>query len=279
MPPNAVSSPAAQDVLLGALIDERSRRGRLRMKLPPQDHIFAPTTAPPTDPVHLDVLEQRKRQWLLTEGERYFSNPDAPALPAPSVREPKPDLDAVVQVVEEAGYHDFGFAIVRLDYTDEQEWERWKGCFDIVQDQTVDDSLGGAKIKDKLLTMFVEDQELQGTGWHGAVSYFSDLRNNDQVPEGLDTPVILVADQTSVNSLLHPTKHVKPWIWAVDLSYDWKIGHVPPAVVISTVKYPGFFRVALKAVIPELWPLLMGTGISGLELWGGNDSVWEGPLR
>lgn len=84
---------------------------------------------------------------------------------------PQPDVDAVVQVVEQAGYDDFGFAIVRLDYTDEEEWERWKNIFDTVQDQSVDECLGGAKIKDKLLTMFVEDEELQGTGWHGAVRY------------------------------------------------------------------------------------------------------------
>ncbi|KAG9563621.1 hypothetical protein KCU71_g6667, partial [Aureobasidium melanogenum] len=275
--PNAVSSPAAQDVLLGALIDERSRLEQLRLKLPPQDPIFAPTTIPPSDPVHRDVLEQRKHRWLLKERERYFSDPGAPIVPTPSMPKHKPDVDAVVQVVEEAGYDDFGFAIVRLDYTDEEEWERWKGIFDTVQDQSVDECLGGAKIKDKLLTMFVEDEELQGTGWHGAVSYFSDLRANDQVPEGLDTPIILVADEFSITSLLHPTSNVKPWIWAVDLSHDWVIGDVPPVAVTPTDIYPGYFRVALEAVIPELWPLLKGTGISGLELWGGDDSVWEGP--
>jgi hypothetical protein len=86
-----------------------------------------------------------------------------------TVAKPKPDVDAVVQVVEEAGYDDFGFAIVRLDYSDQDAWERWKAAFDVVQDQSVDECLGGEKVKDKLLTMFVEDEDLQGTGWHGAV--------------------------------------------------------------------------------------------------------------
>lgn len=97
-------------------------------------------------------------------------------------------------------------------------------------------------------------------------SYFSDLGANDQVPEGLDTPIILVADKTSITSLLHPTSDVKPWIWAVDLSHDWVIGDVPPVAVTPMDIYPGYFRVALEAVIPELWPLLKGTGILGLEL-------------
>lgn len=114
-------------------------------------------------------------------------------------------------------------------------------------------------------------------------SYFSDLRANDQVPKGLDTtPIILVADEISISSLLHPTSdEVKPWIWAVDLSHDWVIGDVPRMPVAVTTRttdmYPGYFRVALEAVIPELWPLLKGTWISGLELWGGDNSVWEGP--
>jgi hypothetical protein len=108
-------------------------------------------------------------------------------------------------------------------------------------------------------------------------SYLSDLRSNDQVPAGLDTPIILVADKTSIASLLHPTLDVKPWIWAVDLNHDWVMGDVPPTAVTPTDIYPGYFRVSLEAVIPELWPLLMGTGISGLELWDPEGTVWEGP--
>jgi hypothetical protein len=107
-------------------------------------------------------------------------------------------------------------------------------------------------------------------------SYLSDLGSNDQIPAGLNTPIALVADKTSVTSLLHPTPNVKPWIWAVDLSHDWVIGHQPPAIVTQTDTYPGFFRVALEAAVPELWPLLMGTGLSGLELWNPDGSVWEG---
>lgn len=169
--PNAVTSPAAQDVLLGARMDELTRQERLRFKLPPQAPLFAPDAILPSDPVHRDVLEQRKRQWLLQERERYFSDPSAPIVPTPSISKPKPDVDAVVQVVEEAGYDDFGFAIVRLDYSDEDAWERWKAAFDVVQDQSVEECLGGEEVKDKLMNMFVEDEDLQGTGWDGAVRY------------------------------------------------------------------------------------------------------------
>jgi hypothetical protein len=85
------------------------------------------------------------------------------------------------------------------------------------------------------------------------------------------------ADKTSIASLLHPTPDVKPWIWAADLNHDWVMGDVPPTAVTPTDIYPGYFRVSLEAVIPELWPLLMGTGISGLELWDLEGTVCEGP--
>ena len=141
------------------------------MRLPPQAPLFAPDAALPSDPVQLAVLELRKLQWLSQEGETYFADPQAPLFLTPSIPKPNPDVDAVVQVVQEAGYHDFGFVIVRLDYCDEDTWQRWQAAFDGVQDPSVDDCLGGDMIKDKLLTMFVEDDYLHGTGWHGAVRY------------------------------------------------------------------------------------------------------------
>lgn len=86
----------------------------------------------------------------------------------------------------------------------------------------------------------------------------------------------LVADKTSITSLLHPTSDVKPWIWAVDLSHDWVIGHQPPAIVTQIDTYPGFFRVALEAAVSEFWPSLMGARLLGVELWDPDGSVWEG---
>lgn len=88
--------------------------------------------------------------------------------------------------------------------------------------------------------------------------------------------MILVADKTSIASLLRPTDHVKPWIWAVDLNHPWIIGHVPPTSVVPMHRYPGYLRVVLEALIPDLWPLLMRTEISGQELWDPDGNVWAG---
>jgi len=98
-----VSSPAAQDVLLGARMDEQTRQERLRLRLPPRAPLFAPDAALPSDPFQLAVLEHQKPRWLSQERERYFADPQAPLVLAPSIPQLKPDVDAVVQVVQEAG--------------------------------------------------------------------------------------------------------------------------------------------------------------------------------
>jgi hypothetical protein len=58
---------------------------------------------------------------------RYFADPSAPFVPNVSSSEAekqKVDRDPVVQVVEDAGYEDFGFVVVRLDYSDQDAWAR-----------------------------------------------------------------------------------------------------------------------------------------------------------
>lgn len=112
------------------------------------------------------------RQWLADERSRYLANPDAPLAPGKTrPKTPKPNVDAVVQVVQEAGYDDFGFVLVRLDYSDEDAWTRWNTAFQEYLDQSLEDSQGGQSIADKLFTLNVEDEDLTGTGWHGAVWY------------------------------------------------------------------------------------------------------------
>ncbi|KAH0175193.1 hypothetical protein KCU67_g375, partial [Aureobasidium melanogenum] len=68
--------------------------------------------------------------------------------------------------------------------------------------------------------MTVEDEDLDGTEWHGALSFYEDLCVDDMAPPSLDTGMILVANAPAVRSLLQPTPDVKPWIWAVDVDYD-----------------------------------------------------------
>lgn len=178
----AVSSPSVQDVILGARIDELTRRERERFKLSPVLPRFKPDTPLPEDDIERTVMQQRMRKWLDDERARYLANPDAPASPLINTQKvPKPDVDAVVQVVQEAGYDDFGYVLVRLDYTDEDAWTRWNTIFHQYLDRSIEESLGGESIADKSLIVTVDDEELNGTGWHGAVRYVSLLHCMSEV--------------------------------------------------------------------------------------------------
>jgi hypothetical protein len=87
------------------------------------------------------------------------------------VEKQKVDRDPVVQVVEDAGYEEFGFMVVRLDYSDQDAWVRWSESFDVPVDRSLAESVGGERITDKLVLPLVEDAQFEGTGWHGAVRY------------------------------------------------------------------------------------------------------------
>lgn len=135
----AVSSPAAQDIVFGARMDELTRRERERRKLPKVLPRFKPDTPLPEDVTERAVIQHRMRKWLADERARYLANPDAlPVSLTTKQKVPKPDVDAVVQVAQEAGYDDFGFVLVRLDYTDEDAWTRWNTTFHQYLDQSLE---------------------------------------------------------------------------------------------------------------------------------------------
>ncbi|CAD0097272.1 unnamed protein product, partial [Aureobasidium mustum] len=275
--PMTVSSPAAQDIIFGARMDEVTRLERERLKLPPVLPRFKPDTLLPEDATECAVTQQRMRKWLADERTKSLANPDVPNILSTAKQiVPKPDVDAVMQVVQEAGYNDFGFVLVRLDYSDEDAWTRWNTAFQEYLDRSLEESQGGQSIADKLMTMNVEDEDLNGTGWHGAVFYYNDLCGDDIVPPGLRTNMILVADIKAVNSLLHQTADVEPWIWAVDVHFDWKIGDQPPRGPPPANHYPGYMRVALSVVVSEFWPLLKGSCFFVRQLWTPDLGLWRG---
>lgn len=88
--------------------------------------------------------------------------------------------------------------------------------------------------------------------------------------------MILVADSKAINSLLHKTPDVEPWIWAVDVDFDWKIGDQPPQGPPPASRYPGYMRIALSVVVSEYWPLLKGSCFSGRQLWSPDLRLWKG---
>lgn len=82
------------------------------------------------------------------------------------------------------------------------------------------------------------------------------------VPPGLDVGVCLVADKAAIESM--PSE--KPWVYALDMSFDHS-EDFPDGT------YPGYFRVAVESIIPDLYPMLPAMTLR--ELWSPEITIWE----
>lgn len=109
-------------------------------------------------------------------------------------------------------------------------------------------------------------------------SYYKDLCVEDIVQPGLRTNVILVADSKAISSLLDETLDVEPWIWAIDVGFNRKVGDElsQGSSPSPADRYPGYMRIALSLVVSELRPLLKSSCFSGRQLWAPELKSWEG---
>ncbi|RAK85565.1 hypothetical protein BO79DRAFT_231492 [Aspergillus costaricaensis CBS 115574] len=170
--------------------------------------------------------------------------------------------DAVVQVVEENGFDDFGFITFRTDYSDDESWDKWDAEYDRLIDLSIERSAGGQKIMDKCLMPRFEDPELHGaTHQQIQQSYYRYIETEGLAP-GLDMGLCLVADTAAVESMNNDL----PWVYALDINFDH-------SSEVEEGEYPGYFRVAVVSVIPELYPML--TAMPPAELWSQGDEIWQ----
>jgi hypothetical protein len=95
------------------------------------------------------------------------------------------------------------------------------------------------------------------------------------VAAGLDLDILLLVDEDVVHSFLgdrtnSSSEELSPYLLAVDVT--------EPTTDDTDEGYPGFFRVAMDALLSELYPKL-GMGLSARELWAMLDdgqTLWIG---
>ena len=180
IPPHKVAAQDAQDVVFGAIIDNRAQRERARFNLAPNPPRFKPGVEDAEDdPAKRETTVIRNRQFLDKERARYFAElaqrgdnaPEpTPASASASASAGKLPRDAVVQVVEDQGYADFGFLMVRLVYGDDARWDRFNDLFLAPLERELSEAQGGERIADSLLMLTVEDELIDSTGFQGAVA-------------------------------------------------------------------------------------------------------------
>lgn len=85
---------------------------------------------------------------------------------------------------------------------------------------------------------------------------------SEGIAPGLDIDLCLVADKAAIESM----DSELPWVYALDMYFDH-------SQEVEEGEYPGYFRVAVDSVIPELYPML--TAMRPVEMWSPEDKIWE----
>lgn len=78
---------------------------------------------------------------------------------------------------------------------------------------------------------------------------------------GHDMPMILMADEASVDSLINPSTDTPPHLWAVDVYYDPEKQSEYPA------GYEGKFKVHSAAIVHDLYVPLASGYMNPVEIW------------
>ncbi|KAH9206726.1 hypothetical protein DL95DRAFT_347250 [Leptodontidium sp. 2 PMI_412] len=189
----------------------------------------------------------------------------------PAPPKTKPERDPYVQIVEDEGFMDFGYLCFRTTYADDARWEKWQENFDAGLEGGLVGCAGRERVAERLMVMFVDDSDLDGVGFSDVAKAFADVKENGDFGPGLDVGMCLMLDEEAMASLLEPVEGKDPWVWAVDVSYDFDGAQMEDG-------YPGRFKVAIDSLISDLWPLLAGSSMQPESLWQPENSIWKSAI-
>lgn len=179
----------------------------------------------------------------------------------PAPPKTKPERDPYVQIVEDERFMDFGYLCFRTTFADDAGLEGGLvGC------------AGRERVAERLMVIFVDDSDLDGVGFSDVAKAFADVKENEDFGPGLDVGMCLMLDEEAMASLLEPVEGKDPWVWAVDVSYDFDGAQMEDG-------YPGRFKVAIDSLISDLWPLLAGSSMQPKSLWQPENSIWKSAIQ
>lgn len=107
---------------------------------------------------------------------------------------PLPTGSQLVEVVEREGFGaDWGFVLFRLDYGDEESWERFEEAFnDLLEKSIVEDekgSMGIGRIEQGLMVKMVVDPQLEEAGMEDVRRYVAFIPSS--LDRGREKPVLI----------------------------------------------------------------------------------------
>ncbi|KAH0343644.1 hypothetical protein KCU83_g8777, partial [Aureobasidium melanogenum] len=167
-----------------------------------------------------------------------------------------PQEHALVKMVEDNNWNDFGFVLFRTYFGDEQLWERFRDLWDPLLQHGFDvapASKGLERVRDKLLIKIVDDEMTDGVKAEGVASAYrlftedeDELDEDERLEPGLKTRMCLFVDEQCMCSVTTPSPGTRPYVKAVDVELGSTTQQRPGAV----------FRVAIKDLVTHFYPAL-----------------------
>lgn len=163
---------------------------------------------------------------------------------------------ALVNMVEENNWDDFGFLIFRTYFGDDQLWEGFRELWDALLQHGFDvapASQGLDRIRDRLLMKIVDDEMTDGAKAEDVASAYrlftedeDGLDEDEKLEPGLKTKMCLFVDEQCMRSVTTPSTGTPPFVKAVDVELGSTTNQRPGAV----------FKVAIKDVATHFYPAL-----------------------
>ncbi|MCJ1349950.1 hypothetical protein MMC31_008193, partial [Peltigera leucophlebia] len=153
--------------------------------------------------------------------------------------------NALVEILERNQWQDdWGFVLFRTDYADEARWERFEEEFTRMIDSSIEEMVD-ERSKEGLMVKMVVDGDLHGASYGDIAQHYASVKEAGEVPPGLDLPMCLVVDADTIASVVE--NHEQPYIVAANTRYHYSQ---------AQGNEDGHFKVALKFLLPDLYPLL-----------------------
>ncbi|KAJ5299627.1 hypothetical protein N7476_011184 [Penicillium atrosanguineum] len=185
-------------------------------------------------------------------------------------------LKALVELVEEEKWPDFGFLLFRTYFDDEALWDNFQEQQNLIMDEAIEAApteSGLSRISDKMFFKQVSDEAMKNTPPEGVALAYRICAEPDEIegPEndlepGLHTSMCLLVDEECMRSVIDWKREGAPlpFVKAIDVTLGEEM-----------LSYSGAFKVAIASLFTRFYWAQFECDETA-DLVPDGDTVWDG---